>query len=36
MSKRATTEDIAGAIINANEILSMGLASPAPRPDDPI
>ncbi len=33
MSKRVTTEDIAAAIINANEILSMGV-SPRPATDD--
>lgn len=34
MSKRVTTEDIAGAIINANEILSMGVMTPSPRDND--
>ena len=32
MSKRVTTEDIAAAIVNANEILSMGVQSRADRP----
>lgn len=32
MSKRVTTEDIAAAIVNANEILSIGVK---PRPDRP-
>jgi len=34
MSKRVTTEDIAGAIINANEILSMGVVSAVPKGED--